>query len=109
VIEFISGENISISGNGEKKQITISSTDTNTESTLTITDKSIADTADLVYAVTNLVESGEHGHTIAPTYTGLPTKAYVDNTISALKTETWIFTLENGQEVQKAVYCYNVN
>ena len=52
-------------------------TDTNTE-TITITDKTSTDTADLVYAVTNLVEGGTKGHAITPTYVGLPTKTYVD-------------------------------
>lgn len=36
------------------------------------------DTTDLVYVVSNLVESGTKNHTITPTYSGLPTKAYVD-------------------------------
>ena len=54
----------------------------NSETTLTITDKSSTDTADLVYAVTNLVEGGTKGHTITPTYVGLPTKAYVDKVIT---------------------------
>ena len=57
-------------------------TDTNTETTLSIEDKTSTDTTDLVYAVTNLVEGGTKNHTITPTYTGLPTKAYVDNLIT---------------------------
>ena len=48
------------------------------ETAVTITDKTNTDTTDLVYAVSNLVEGGTNGHTITPTYTGLPTKAYVD-------------------------------
>lgn len=51
----------------------------NSETTLSITNKSSTDTTDLVYALTNLVEGGTKGHSITPTYTGLPTKAYVDN------------------------------
>lgn len=78
VVEFVAGSNVSISGDATNKKITISSTDTNTETTLTITDKTNTDTADLVYAVTNVVEGGTKGHAITPTYTGLPTKAYVD-------------------------------
>ena len=53
-----------------------------TETSITVTDKKTSgaekDTTDLVYAVSNLVEGGTRGHTITPTYTGLPTKAYVD-------------------------------
>lgn len=49
-----------------------------TETSISIPNKSTADTADLVYAVSNLVEGGTRGHTVTPTYTGLPTKAYVD-------------------------------
>ena len=45
---------------------------------LTITDKPSADGSDTVYAVTNLVEGGTNGHAITATYTGLPTKSYVD-------------------------------
>lgn len=78
VVEFVAGSNVSISGDATNKKITISSTDTNTETTLTITDKTNTDTADLVYAVTNVVEGGTKGHAITPTYTGLPTKTYVD-------------------------------
>ena len=48
------------------------------ETAVTITNKSNTDTTDLVYAVSNLVEGGTSGHAITPTYTGLPTKAYVD-------------------------------
>jgi hypothetical protein len=47
---------------------------------ISIVDKNKTDTTDLVYAVSNLVENG---HTITPTYTGLPTKKYVDDKISA--------------------------
>lgn len=78
VVEFVAGSNVSISGDATNKKITISATDTNTETTLTITDKTNTDTADLVYAVTSLVEGGTKGHAITPTYVGLPTKAYVD-------------------------------
>lgn len=52
--------------------------DTNTEQSISITNKSGTDTTDLVYAVTNLEESGTKNHKITPTYTGLPTKTYVD-------------------------------
>ena len=48
------------------------------ESSLTIYDKPYTDTDDMVYAVSNLVEGGTRGHSVTPTYTGLPTKAYVD-------------------------------
>lgn len=58
--------------------------DANSETTLTIVDKSSSDTTNLVYAVTNLVEGGTKGHTITPTYTGLPTKAYIDNKFAEL-------------------------
>ena len=58
--------------------------DANSETTLTIANKSSSDTEDLVYAVTNLVESGTKGHTVTPTYTGLPTKKYVDTQIANL-------------------------
>ena len=81
VVEFVAGTNVSITGDKTNKKITISSTDTNTEATLSITDKANTDTADLVYAVTNIVEGGTKGHTITPTYTGLPTKAYVDKAV----------------------------
>lgn len=74
IVEFVAGSNVSISGDATNKKITISSTDT----TLTITDKTNTDTTDLVYAVTNVVEGGTKGHTLTPTYTGLPTKTYVD-------------------------------
>lgn len=53
-----------------------------TETTLSITNKSTIDNDDLVYTVTNLIESGTKGHTITPTYTGLPTKAYVDKMVT---------------------------
>lgn len=43
-----------------------------------ITNKPSTDGTDTVYAVTNLVEKGTNGHEIEATYTGLPTKAYVD-------------------------------
>lgn len=56
----------------------------NSETTLTITDKSNTDDANTVYAVTNLVEGGTKGHAITPTYTALPTKAYVDTQIANL-------------------------
>lgn len=49
-----------------------------TETSISVGNKSSTDTTDLVYAVTNLVESGTKNHTITPTYTGLPTKTYVD-------------------------------
>jgi hypothetical protein len=45
---------------------------------VTITNKPSTDGTDTVYAVTNLVEKGTNGHEIEATYTGLPTKAYVD-------------------------------
>ena len=48
------------------------------ETSISVGNKSSTDTTDLVYAVTNLVESGTKNHTITPTYTGLPTKTYVD-------------------------------
>lgn len=48
------------------------------ETIISVGNKSSTDTTDLVYAVTNLVESGTSNHTITPTYTGLPTKTYVD-------------------------------
>ena len=57
----------------------------NSEQTLTVANKSNTDTTDLVYTVTNIVESGTKGHTLTPTYTGLPTKSYVDTKISNLK------------------------
>lgn len=82
VVEFVAGSNVSISGDATNKKITISSTDTNTEATLAITDKTNTDTTDLVYAITNLVESGTKGHTLTPTYTGLPTKTYVDKMVT---------------------------
>lgn len=78
VIEFVPGSNVSISGDAATKKITIRASDTNTETTLIVTDKTKIDTTDLVYAVTNLVEGGTKGHTITPTYTGIPTKTYVD-------------------------------
>ena len=56
----------------------------NSETTLTITDKSATDNTNTVYAITNLVEGGTKGHTITPTYTALPTKAYVDAQIANL-------------------------
>lgn len=60
----------------------------NSETTLTITDKANTDTTDVVYAVSNLVEGGTKGHAITPTYTGLPTKAYVDTKLSASQIKT---------------------
>ncbi len=77
-VEFVAGSNVSISGDAATKKITISATDTNTEASLTVIDKTNTDNTDLVYAITNLSESGTKGHTLTPTYTGLPTKAYVD-------------------------------
>lgn len=53
-----------------------------TETTITIPNKTQADTTDLVYAISNLVESSTANHTITPTYTGLPTKAYVDKMVT---------------------------
>lgn len=50
----------------------------NSETTLSIVDKTASDNEDSVYAVTNLAEGGIAGHNITPTYTELPTKAYVD-------------------------------
>ena len=52
------------------------------ESSLTIYDKPYTDTDDMVYAVSNLVEGGTRGHSVTATYTGLPTKAYVDKVVS---------------------------
>lgn len=52
------------------------------ESSLTIYDKPYTDTDDMVYAVSNLVEGGTRGHSVTATYTGLPTKAYVDKIAS---------------------------
>ena len=52
--------------------------DIDTDTSISVGNKSSTDTIDLVYAVTNLVESGTKNHTITPTYTGLPTKTYVD-------------------------------
>ena len=54
----------------------------NSETTITISDKSNTDTTDLVYVVSNLVEGGTKGHTITPTYVGLPTKTYVDKVVT---------------------------
>lgn len=82
VVEFVAGSNVSISGDATNKKITISSTDTNTEATLVITDKANTDTTDLVYAITNIAEGGTKGHTLTPTFTGLPTKAYVDTALA---------------------------
>lgn len=88
-LTLIAGNNITITTNATNDSITIASTgggtSSDTEATLTITDKTNTDNANLVYAVTNLVEGGTKGHTITPTYTGLPTKAYVDNAISGFK------------------------
>lgn len=53
------------------------------ETAITITDKTNTDTEDEVYAVTNLVEGGTKGHAITPTYTTVPTKAYVDKKVAA--------------------------
>jgi hypothetical protein len=50
---------------------------------ITITDKTDADTDDIVYAVTNLEEKGTLGHDIAPTYKAVPTQKYVDEKIVA--------------------------
>lgn len=52
------------------------------ETSLTVIDKPYTDTDDMVYAVSNLVEGGTRGHTLTPTYKGLPTKAYVDKVAS---------------------------
>lgn len=61
------------------KGIVVDATDRSlTLPSISIPNKSSSDTTDLVYAVSNLVESGVNGHTITPTYSGLPTKAYVD-------------------------------
>jgi hypothetical protein len=65
----------------ENRTVKIPASD-NSETTLTITDKVQTDTTDLVYAVTNLIEGGTKGHEITPTYTGLPTKAYVDRMVT---------------------------
>ena len=50
---------------------------------ISIGDKTDTDTDNLVYAVTNLVESGTLNHTITPTYKAVPTKKYVDDEIAA--------------------------
>ena len=55
------------------------------ETELTITDKTYTDDADTFYAVTNLVEGGDYGHTITPTYNPVPTKKYVDDALQAAK------------------------
>lgn len=62
----------------DKGIVTSAANRTMTLPSISIPNKANADTADLVYAVSNLVESGTSGHTITPTYSGLPTKAYVD-------------------------------
>lgn len=84
-VELVGSGNVTVTGDATNKKITISATDQNTETTLTITDKTNTDNTNLVYAVTNLVEGGTKGHTITPTYTGLPTKTYVDNAVSGFK------------------------
>lgn len=48
------------------------------ETAITITDKANTDTADLVYAVSDLKEDGTKGHAITATYKAVATKAYVD-------------------------------
>ena len=58
--------------------------DTNTETNLTIQDKTSTDTANEVYAITNLTEGGSKGHTITPTYSAVPTKKYIDDKIANL-------------------------
>lgn len=70
---------------------------------LVIEDKAVTDTADLVYAVSNLVEDG---HTITPTYTGLPTKSYVDTQIATVTNAAMVMrgtlgTAEAGATVQE--------
>jgi hypothetical protein len=87
VVEFVGGSNVTVSGDAANKKITINAT-TSTETALTIVDKEKTDDTNLVYAVTNLVESGTNGHIITPTYKDLPTKAYVDNAISGFKNIT---------------------
>ena len=82
VTDLVTGVNIQRDAKGHVTGVTVDSVqmpanpDTNTA--LTITNKSSTDTTDLVYAVTNLVEGGTKGHSITPTYTGVPTKDYVD-------------------------------
>lgn len=50
---------------------------------ISIGNKTDTDTDNLVYAVTNLVESGTLNHTITPTYKAVPTKKYIDDEIAA--------------------------
>lgn len=82
--------------------------DANSETTLTITDKSGSDTTNLVYAITNLVEGGTKGHTITPTYTGLPTKAYVDTQIAAEREYEPLVTLTTAHAVNSIYRIANV-
>lgn len=51
---------------------------TENETPITIVDKTVTDTDDVVYAVSNIVESETKGHTITPTYKAVATKSYVD-------------------------------
>lgn len=82
-------DNISIKGTGTTTVttdangvITINSTAHPTIPSISIGNKTNSDTEDLVYAITDLVEGGTKGHTITPTYTGLPTKSYVDKMVT---------------------------
>lgn len=54
------------------------------ETTLTIVNKTQADTDNIVYAITNLSEdpNTQNGHYVTPTYKAVTTKAYVDSLIS---------------------------
>ena len=86
-VNFVAGSNVTITGNAADKTITISATGgggSATETTLVVVNKTVVDTNDTIYAVTNLEEDPtvDNGHRITPTYKAVPTKTYVDNIIS---------------------------
>lgn len=86
VVELAGSGNISITADATTKQITISSESINAETTLTIVNKTQTDTADTVYAVTDLTEdpNDQNGHHVTPTYSAVPTKKYVDDKVGDL-------------------------
>lgn len=86
VVELAGSGNISITADATNKKITISSESINAETTLTIVNKTQTDTADTVYAVTDLTEdpNDQNGHYVTPTYSAVPTKKYVDDKVGDL-------------------------
>lgn len=84
----ISGQKypVSVDSSTERMYVHVPWTDTNLA--LTVEDKNetiYKDTKDYVFAITNLTEGGQKGHTLTPEYTGLPTIGYVNAVADEIK------------------------